>query len=113
MSGSGRSAVHTSHDTHGYLISAWRVRILWAPEYWDFPAWAAGADPLYADAASWRRPIRFARKVGGHEAALASASEVRRVGTQAGRLRSFRTSDPGAPSTPVSSHPSVSSERKG
>jgi hypothetical protein len=25
--------VHTSHDSHGYLISGGRFRIVWAPEY--------------------------------------------------------------------------------
>lgn len=72
--------VHTSHDTYGYLITAGQIRIVWAPEYSEFPAWAAGADLMFADAAGWRRPVRFARGVGGHETAFTSALEARRLG---------------------------------
>jgi ribonuclease BN (tRNA processing enzyme) len=42
----------------------------WAPEFLEFPEWAAGAQVMFADAASWNRPIRFAKGVGGHAAAL-------------------------------------------
>jgi hypothetical protein len=38
---------------------------VWAPEIWAFPAWAAGADLMFADAAGWNRPIRFARGLAG------------------------------------------------
>ncbi|UYQ65876.1 hypothetical protein [Streptomyces peucetius] len=40
--------------------------VVWAPEFWDFPAWAAGADLMFAEAAAWDRPIRFRGGVGGH-----------------------------------------------
>jgi GNAT superfamily N-acetyltransferase len=73
---------HTSHPTWGYLLRAGPVRVAWAPEFWAFPAWAAGVDLLFADAAGWDRPIRFAGGVGGHLAALQVAEEAqaRRVG---------------------------------
>jgi hypothetical protein len=40
--------------------------VVWAPEFWEFPSWAQGADLMFAEAAGWDRPIRFAGRVGGH-----------------------------------------------
>lgn len=76
--------VHTSHPTYGYLISSATRRAVWAPEFWQFPTWAAGADLMFADAAGWNRPIRFARNVGGHAgvhdiARAAREHDVRRL----------------------------------
>jgi len=76
--------VHTSHDTFGYLIEAAGRRVAWAPEFFEFPEWAAGADLMFADAAGWARPIRFAHRAGGHAAAVevarqAIAHRVRRL----------------------------------
>lgn len=76
--------IHTSHATYGYLLEANRKRIVWAPEFSAFPEWAEGADLMFAEAAGWDRPIRFAGGVGGHCAALAVAEEARRRGV--GRL---------------------------
>lgn len=53
---------------------------MWAPEFWEFPTWAAGADLMFADAAGWSRPIRFRGGVGGHAAALDTAEAARRAG---------------------------------
>jgi hypothetical protein len=72
-----RPVVHTSHATFGYVIEAAGRRVVWAPEFLDFPSWAAGADLLFADAAGWARPIRFARGTGGHAAALTVAEQAR------------------------------------
>jgi hypothetical protein len=69
--------VHTSHPTFGYLIEAAGRRAAWAPEFLEFPAWAAGTDLMFADAAGWARPIRFAHGAGGHAAALAVAEQAR------------------------------------
>jgi hypothetical protein len=77
-----RKVVHTSHDTYGYVIEAEGLRICWAPEFWAFPRWAGGADMLFADAAGWDRPIRFAGGVGGHAAALDVAEQARRRGVR-------------------------------
>lgn len=77
-----RPVTHTSHETYGYLIRAAHKIVVWAPEFWDFPEWAASADLVFADAAGWRRPIRFARGVGGHAPALASSSEAERLGVR-------------------------------
>lgn len=74
--------VHTSHPTYGYLIGAGRRRIVWAPEFLEFPPWAAGADLMFAEASGWERPIRFAGRVGGHAAALTVAAEARRHGVR-------------------------------
>ena len=71
-----RSVVHTSHSTYGYLIRAEGRRIAWAPEFLDFPTWAGGVDLLFADAAGWARPIRFAGGTGGHAAALDVADDA-------------------------------------
>lgn len=75
-----RPVVHTSHDTYGYLIAAEGRLIAWAPEFLEFPSWAAGVDLLLADAAGWDRPIRFAGGVGGHTAALDVAAWATRMG---------------------------------
>ncbi len=72
--------VHTSHRTCGYRIEAGRSQVVWAPEFLEFPAWAAAADLMFADAAGWRRPIRFAAGAGGHAAALDVAREAREHG---------------------------------
>jgi hypothetical protein len=57
--------VHTSHPAWGYLLRLPAASAVWAPEFWQFPAWAAGADLMFADAAGWNRPIRFARGAPG------------------------------------------------
>lgn len=72
--------VHTSHPTCGYLIEAEGRRIAWAPEFLEFPEWARGVDLLFADAAGWDRPIRFAHGAGGHAAVLATAEAARAAG---------------------------------
>ncbi|UQA90661.1 MBL fold metallo-hydrolase [Streptomyces halobius] len=64
--------VHTSHPTYGYRIAVGDRMVVWAPEFWEFPAWAAGTDLMFAEAAAWERPIRFRGGVGGH----ASVAEV-------------------------------------
>jgi hypothetical protein len=71
-----RPVTHTSHPTVGYLIRSDDRRAAWAPEFWTFPEWASGVDLLFADAAGWSRPIRFAGGVGGHAAALDVAVEA-------------------------------------
>lgn len=77
-----REVVHTSHPTVGYLIEASGRRVAWAPEFWIFPVWAAGVDLLFADAAGWKQPIRFAGGVGGHAAALQVAEDARSHGVR-------------------------------
>lgn len=57
---------HTSHPANGYRIETGGRAVVWAPEFWEFPAWAAGADLMFAEAAAWDRPIRFRGGVGGH-----------------------------------------------
>jgi hypothetical protein len=68
---------HTSHLTWGYLLRLPGLRVAWAPEFFQFPAWAAGVQLMFADAAGWRTPIRFAHGVGGHMAALDVAARAR------------------------------------
>jgi hypothetical protein len=70
--------IHTSHPTWGYLLRLATASVAWAPEFWRFPVWAAGADLMFADAAGWNRPIRFAHGTGGHMAALDVAGQARR-----------------------------------
>jgi hypothetical protein len=77
-----RPVVHTSHPTFGYVIRAGGRMIVWAPEFWSFPDWAAGADLMFGDAAGWSRPIRFAGGVGGHVAAVDVVEEARRHGVK-------------------------------
>jgi Beta-lactamase superfamily domain len=73
---------HTSHPTYGYLIETAQQRAAWAPEFWTFPEWAAGADVMFADAAGWNKPIRFAGGVGGHACACDVAALARRAGVR-------------------------------
>lgn len=73
--------VHTSHPAYGYLIEADGRRAAWAPEFLEFPDWAADTGLMFAEAASWVRPIRFAKGAGGHAPVLAVADDaVRRRG---------------------------------
>lgn len=74
--------VHTSHPAYGYLIEADGRRAAWAPEFLEFPDWAAGADLMFAEAAGWARPIRFARGAGGHAPALTVAEQAVRHGVR-------------------------------
>lgn len=73
---------HTNHETWGYLLEHAGRTAVWAPEFWEFPPWAAGADLMFADGAAWQRPIRFRGGVGGHAAALDTAEEARRLGVR-------------------------------
>ena len=61
-----RPVVHTSHPTFGYVIRCYDKKIVWAPEFLEFPSWARGADLMFAEAAGWKRPILFRKRVGGH-----------------------------------------------
>ena len=76
--------VHTSHPAYGYLIEASCTRTAWAPKFLEFPSWAAGTDLMFAEAAGWARPIRFAKGAGGHAPALEVAEQAARHGV--GRL---------------------------
>jgi hypothetical protein len=76
--------VHTSHPTFGYRIEAPEGTVVWAPEFLEFPGWAHGAGLMFAEAAGWERPIRFAGGVGGHMHVPAVAEAARRH--QVGRL---------------------------
>jgi Beta-lactamase superfamily domain len=77
-----RPVVHTNHPTFGYLIQAPEGTVVWAPEFLEFPGWADGVGLLFAEAAGWERPIRFAGGVGGHlhVPAVAEAARRHRVG---------------------------------
>jgi ribonuclease BN (tRNA processing enzyme) len=74
--------VHTSHPAFGYSIRVAGKVVVWAPEFWRFPEWAAGADLMFAEAASWSRPIRFAGGVGGHAPLLEVAEAARACGVR-------------------------------
>jgi hypothetical protein len=70
---------HTSHHTYGCAVRAADRLVVWAPEFWQFPEWAAGADLMFADAAAWDRPIRFRGGVGGHADVHSTAAQAERV----------------------------------
>jgi hypothetical protein len=76
------AVVHTNHPTVGYTIRAGPRTVVWAPEYWIFPPWAAGADLMFADASGWNRPIRFPGGVGGHAAVLQTAADAASAGVR-------------------------------
>jgi hypothetical protein len=73
---------HTSHPTCGYAIRAAGRLVVWAPEFWQFPTWAAGADLMFAEAAGWDRPIRFRGGVGGHADVHSIAAQATRAGVR-------------------------------
>ena len=77
-----RPVVHTNHPTYGYRIRGERHTIVWAPEFFTFPAWAAGADLMFAEGAGWARSIRFAGGVGGHLDVQSVANAARRAGVK-------------------------------
>lgn len=77
-----RPVAHTSHPAYGYRIEAGGAVAVWAPEFWEFPPWAAGADLMFAEAAAWDRPIRFRGGVGGHLPVLAVAEQAARQGVR-------------------------------
>jgi hypothetical protein len=77
-----RPVVHTSHPTFGYQIAAGERTVVWAPEFLEWPEWAAHADLMFAEAAGWRRQIRFAHGTGGHAAALDVAAKAIRFGVR-------------------------------
>lgn len=74
--------VHTSHPAFGYLIRASGKRVVWAPEFFEFPAWVGNVDLMFAEAAGWNRPIGFRGSVGGHLDTLAVAEAARRRGVR-------------------------------
>jgi hypothetical protein len=75
-----RPVLHTSHPTFGYVVVAHDIaaQVVWAPEFYEFPTWISSVDIMFAEAAGWNRPIRFARGVGGHLDALSVADEASR-----------------------------------
>ncbi|RSM80888.1 hypothetical protein DMH04_28660 [Kibdelosporangium aridum] len=77
-----RPVGHTSHPTYGYLLESDGDRVVWAPEFWEFPPWAAGADLMFADAAGWNRAIHFAGNVGGHACVATTARAARNHGVK-------------------------------
>ncbi|MFP3913704.1 MAG: hypothetical protein ACLFWM_02435 [Actinomycetota bacterium] len=82
LSVEARPVVHTTRPTVAYRIEAEGCRIVWAPEFYEFPEWIEDEDLLFADAAGWDRPIHFTGKIGGHAPALAVAREARTRGVK-------------------------------
>jgi len=74
-----RPVVHTNHPTFGYEIRCPGLKVVWAPEFFKFPAWARDADLMFAEASSWQRPIRFRGGVGGHLDAISVQRAARRA----------------------------------
>ena len=74
-----KPVIHTSHPSYGCLILVGERRVVWAPEFFAFPRWARNTDLMFAEAAAWDRPIRFAGGVGGHMPVLAVAQAAQRA----------------------------------
>ena len=75
-----RPVVYTSHPTCGYEIEYGGIRVVWAPEFWSFPQWTAGADLAFLEAAAWNRPIRFKGGGGGHAPVQITLKEAQAAG---------------------------------
>jgi hypothetical protein len=57
-----RTVVHTNHPAYGYRIHGRHGGVVvWAPEFFQFPLWASGADVMFAEAAGWAHPVRSRR----------------------------------------------------
>lgn len=50
--------------------------MVWAPEFFRFPAWAARAQLMFAEAAAFSHPIRFVGGVGGHMPVLEVSAQA-------------------------------------
>ena len=77
-----KPVVHTNHPAFGYEIRAGGLKVVWAPEFFEFPRWARNADLLFAEASSWNRPIYFRGAVGGHLDALTVEDAARHAGVK-------------------------------
>jgi hypothetical protein len=77
-----KPVVHTNHPAFGYEIRRAGLKVVWAPEFFKFPTWAKGADLMFAEASSWKRPIRFRGGAGGHLDALSVQRAARRAGVR-------------------------------
>ena len=71
--------VHTNHPTFGYEIRRGDLKVVWAPEFFEFPRWARSSDLMFAEASSWDRPIYFRGAVGGHLAGRAVQRAAQRA----------------------------------
>jgi len=78
-----KPVVRTNHPAFGYEIRGGGLTVVWAPEFFRFPGWARDADVMFAEASSWKRPIRFRGGVGGH----LDAASVQRAARSAGVKR--------------------------
>ncbi|HEY8508620.1 MAG TPA: hypothetical protein VIL32_09705 [Steroidobacteraceae bacterium] len=77
-----KPVVHTNHPVFGYKIRGDGLTVVWAPEFLEFPRWARRADLLFAEAASWNRPIRFRGGVGGHLDVLSVQRAAQKAGVK-------------------------------
>ena len=77
-----KPVVHTNHPTFGYELRGGGLKVVWAPEFFEFPSWAKRADLMFAEASSWNRPIYFRGAVGGHLDARSVERAARRAGVK-------------------------------
>lgn len=77
-----RPVVHTNHPAFGYEIRSGGLKIVWAPEFFEFPTWARNSDLMFAEASSWNRPIYFRGAVGGHLDGRSVERAARRAGVK-------------------------------
>ena len=85
--------VHTNHPSFGYEIVYGDHHVVWAPEFWSFPEWAAEADLAFLEAAAWNRPIRFRGGVGGHAPVQRTSKRGAGRGNTSCCFRSYRPTD--------------------
>ncbi|MGO8858954.1 MAG: hypothetical protein ACLQO1_25135 [Steroidobacteraceae bacterium] len=77
-----KPVVHTNHPTFAYELRDGCLKVVWAPEFFEFPSWAKHADLMFAEASSWNKPICFRGAVGGHLDARAVERAARQAGVK-------------------------------
>lgn len=74
---------HTKHKTYGYKIECRDRKIIYAPEFFQFPEKEVqDADLAILEGSTWSKPIIFTGKVGGHAAVLETWEKAKKAGVK-------------------------------
>lgn len=74
---------HTNHKTYGYKIMIDKKKIIYAPEFYEFPAREAkDADLAILEGSAWDKSIDFVGGVGGHAPILETWKKAKDAGVK-------------------------------